>query len=239
MTRDKLNRLLAHKQSLERLITTDVTLERRINAVRLWQAQRLERTYGDLRLQSRFVAALDFFSTDLYGPGDFTRRDADLKRAAARLQRALPTALMGLLCMALELQVLTLELDQQLARAVGSHDIDADSYATAYRKVGRSRERQRQIDLILHIGEALGRLVKQHWIGVALRTAHVPSQIAGFGVLQGFLERGFDAFRQLGDPKELLDVIRERESALMTSLLRGDSALLYEPASGGAHRARI
>jgi hypothetical protein len=220
MSGNELNRWLAQKESLESRAAADVTLSRRVDAVRHWQAQRLERTYGGLRRESRFTAALDFFLTDLYGPGDFTRRDADLKRALTRLQ------LIDLLCMALELQVLTLELDQQLAAALDSSEVDADSYAAAYRKAGRENDRRRQVDLIVRIGEELGQLVHQPWIGVALRAAHVPARIGGFGVLQGFLERGFAAFRRMGDPKALLEVIRERETALMRSLLLGQSTLL-------------
>jgi hypothetical protein len=226
MSGNELNRWLAQKESLESRAAADVTLSRRVDAVRHWQAQRLERTYGGLRRESRFTAALDFFLTDLYGPGDFTRRDADLKRALTRLQRALPARLIDLLCMALELQVLTLELDQQLAAALDSSEVDADSYAAAYRKAGRENDRRRQVDLIVRIGEELGQLVHQPWIGVALRAAHVPARIGGFGVLQGFLERGFAAFRRMGDPKALLEVIRERETALMRSLLLGQSTLL-------------
>lgn len=226
MSGSELNRWLAQKETLESRAAADVTLSRRVDAVRHWQAQRLERTYGGLRRESRFTAALDFFLTDLYGPGDFTRRDADLKRALTRLQRALPARLIELLCMALELQVLTLELDQQLAAALDSSEVDADSYASAYRKAGREKDRRRQVDLIVRIGEELGQLVHQPWIGIALRAAHIPARIGGFGVLQGFLERGFAAFRRMGDPKALLEVIRERETALMQSLLLGQSALL-------------
>ena len=230
MTRDELKRLLAEKQSIESRTATNTTLRRRVDALRLWQAQRLERTYAGLRSQPRFIPALDFFLTDLYGPKDFTRRDADLKRALTRLRRALPARLIELLCMSLELQVLTLELDQQLAAALGSADIDAAMYTAAYRRVGRAGDRQRQIDLLVRIGEELGQLVQLPWIAVALRAAHMPSRIGGFGVLQGFLERGFAAFKRMGDPKELLGVIKQRENALMTSLLRGDDALLGESA---------
>lgn len=226
MSGNELNRLLAQKESLESRAVADVTLRRRVDAVRHWQAQRLERTYGGLRHESRFTAALDFFLTDLYGPGDFTRRDADLKRALTRLQRALPARLIEVLCMALELQVLTLELDQQLAAALDTGELDADSYAAAYRKTGRENDRRRQVDLIVRIGAELGQLVQQPWIGLALRAAHVPARIGGFGVLQGFLERGFAAFRRMGDPQALLELIRERETALMQSLLLGESALL-------------
>src|SRR3974377_168963 len=45
-----------------------------------WQSRRLDATYADLARQERYARAIAFFQTDLYGPGDFSRRDADLAR---------------------------------------------------------------------------------------------------------------------------------------------------------------
>jgi len=223
MTPEDLQHLLARRQQLERQAAANAELSGRLGSLRLWQSQRLEQTYADLRHQSRFAAALDFFLSDLYGPEDFSRRDADLQRAMGKLQRALPARLLDLLGRALELQVLTVELDQQVAAALASTHIDMDSYAAAYRCVGRVEDRRRQINLIVRIGHELGTVVKHRWIGLALRAAHSPAQLAGFGTLQRFLERGFEAFVRMGDAEELFGIIRQRETALMTSLLRADS----------------
>jgi len=223
MTPEDLQHLLARRQQLERQAAANAELSERLGSLRLWQSQRLEQTYADLRHQSRFAAALDFFLSDLYGPEDFSRRDADLQRAMGKLQRALPARLLDLLGRALELQVLTVELDQQVAAALASTHIDMDSYAAAYRCVGRVEDRRRQINLIVRIGHELGTVVKHRWIGLALRAAHSPAQLAGFGTLQRFLERGFEAFVRMGDAEELFGIIRQRETALMTSLLRADS----------------
>ena len=223
MTPEDLQHLLARRQQLERQAAANAELSGRLGSLRLWQSQRLEQTYADLKHQSRFAAALDFFLSDLYGPEDFSRRDADLQRAMGKLQRALPARLLDLLGRALELQVLTVELDQQVAAALASTHIDMDSYAAAYRYVGRVEDRRRQINLIVRIGHELGTVVKHRWIGLALRAAHSPAQLAGFGTLQRFLERGFEAFVRMGDAEELFGIIRQRETALMTSLLCGDS----------------
>jgi len=223
MTQGDLQQLLARKQKLEQQVAAGSELSGRLEKLRIWQAQRLGQTYADLRDRPRFVAPLEFFLSDLYGPQDFSRRDADLQRALGKLQRALTTRLLDLLCMVLELQVLTLDLDEQMAAALASLPIERDSYAAAYRRVGRAEDRQHQIDLIVRIGRELGDLVPSRWIRLALRAAHRPAHLAGFGTLQAFLERGFEAFVQMGDPGELLEIIRQRETALMTSLLRGET----------------
>lgn len=104
--------------------------------------------------------------------------------------------------------------------------LDADaraslSYANAYRAVGRADARQRQVDLVIGIGTDLGRLVTFPLIGLALRVAHAPAHLAGFGALQGFLERGYDVFRRMEDPGVLLEAIRSRETAMMRRLFDG------------------
>jgi len=230
---EELERLLARRRALEARTLREAGLGERLRALRAWQATRLAHTYEDLHREPRYTAAVEFFLNDLYGPQDFSRRDQELKRAAAPLRRALPAALLAVLAKAIELDVLTLELDHAMLGQLPERPVTEASYAMAYRALARTGERRRQIDLTVSIGADLERLVRQRWIGLALRAAHLPARAAGFGVLQQFLERGFAAFRRMGSARTLLQAIRERETQLMEALLRGDpwpaSALPPEP----------
>jgi hypothetical protein len=187
-----LDELFAAKRRLDADANASPETSRRLSELKSWQAARLAKTYEDLRHDPRCAAATEFFLTDLYGPQDFARRDDDFARAWDRLKRGLPGAALDVLARALELQVLSAELDQA------------------------SRH---QIELVVDIGTALGRLVAFPLLGLALRAAHVPAHLAGFGALQEFLERGFAAFRRMGDPRVLLEAIQVRETALMHALL--------------------
>ena len=51
-----------------------------------------------------------------------------------------------------------------------------------------------------------------------------PAAAAGLGALQGFLERGFDTFREMGGAREFLAVIANRERALAAALFGGADA---------------
>jgi len=234
---DELDRLLARKRALDLRVTDTPDLAKRLRDLRTWQATRLARTYADLRREPRYTLALDFFLNDLYGPEDFVRRDDELRRALSRLKRAMPARLLAVLRKAIELQVLTSELDQSMASQLQGASVNDASYAAAYRNVGRLVDRKRQIELTTLIGEDLERIVGQSWVGLALRAAHIPAHAAGLGVLQRFLERGYRAFSEMGDAQHLLRAIRERETELMDSLLRGDLAsipnLSQEPAGSG------
>jgi hypothetical protein len=196
-------------------------LANRLRQLRCWQAARLARTYEDLRKQPRYAAAVAFLSDDLYGPEDPTRRDIQVERAWRYFKRVLPRSTLNVMEHAMQLDLLTTELDQKMAQMLGTAVLTASTYAAAYRKVGRIRERRRQIALTIAVGEALDRVVGRYWVSAALRAAHVPAHAAGLGILQDFLERGFSAFRRMHGAKELLGAIRRRETQLLQTLMRG------------------
>ena len=213
-------RLMERKSALAGEAATPPIADR-LQSVRAWQALRLARTYADLRRDPLAEDALDFFLSDLYGPRDFGRRDREVARAWRLLSRALPVRMLQVLAMAIELDVLSTELDLEMARRVPAGPLTAKAYAQAYRAVARPDARKRQIALTVAIGTALVRATASPLVGVALRAAHGPAHVAGFGALQDFLERGCGAFRKLPHPTRLLAAIEARESQLMQILLAG------------------
>ncbi len=231
---EEVARLLARRRVFEAHALEIPGHSGRLRVLRAWQARRLARTYEDLRRDPRYTEAVEFFLNDLYGPQDFSRRDRELSRAVIPLRRALPAALLEVLAKAIELDVVTVELDQGMLEQLPKRPLGAVAYALAYRALGRAAQRQRQIDLTVSIGADLERLARHRWIGIALRAAHRPARAAGFGVLQRFLEHGFAAFHRMGSARPLLQAIRDRETRLMETLLRGDAAagslLTPEPA---------
>lgn len=217
---DELERLLERKNELVRRAAA-APVAQRMQELRAWQAARLERTYADLHMDPQDGDAVSFFLSDLYGSQDLTRRDRDVARAWRLLKRALSPRLLAILSMAMELDVLSTELDLETAARLSPGPLTARSYADAYRAVGQPQARRRQIGLIVEIGEALVRAVRTPLVGLALRAAHGPAHLAGFGVLQDFLERGFRAFHGLPHPVEFLRLVERRETRLMQALLAG------------------
>ena len=57
----------------------------------------------------------------------------------------------------------------------------------------------------------------------ALKMMHGPAHLAGLGALHDFLERGFEAFRSMGDAETFLDAVVQRESAILRALFSGRS----------------
>ena len=196
--------------------------------LRAWQAVRLARTHAALLTSPRMGLAAAFFLTDLYGSEDLSKLDADVRRVVPAMKRLLPSAGLETVADAIELEALSEDLDLAVATQLGpeARGLTAATYACAYRKVGRRPDRERQIDLIEHLGESLDRMVHLPLVGTTLRMMRAPARLAGLGGLQDFLQRGYAAFVQMGGSREFLELVVGPERKLLEALFAGDDSLL-------------
>ena len=190
-----------------------------LKTLQAWQQQRLASAYADLRATPRFQAACTFFIEDLYGPQDFSQRDADVERIFPIMVRLLPPAVLGTVAQAVELDALSHELDRRTALALDPDGpIDTTAYAAAYVQATTRAEREYQVLLLLRLGRELDRLVRKPLLWDLLRMCRWPARMAGLSALQSFLERGFDAFRKLQGANPFLLHIARRERGFMDLL---------------------
>ncbi|MGL6150945.1 MAG: FFLEELY motif protein [Aeromonas sobria] len=198
--------------------------------LRQWQADRLGRTHRDLLESDRYGPAAAFFLTDLYGPGDCARRDADVMRVMPTAERLLPESGLKVLAQAIELDALSEELDYlmvvALRRIGGINPISAEHYVIAYRAVGEQARREQQITLVNELGMTLDRLARKPLLGTTLKLVSGPAHLAGLGELFSFVERGYRVCHQMGRANEFLKTIASRETAIMMALFSGDSSVL-------------
>ena len=131
----------------------------------------------------------------------------------------------------MELNVLSESLDGAMAEWLGSGPEITDAlYAEAYRAVGRAQDRERQIELIALLGQALDKLTHLRFIGMTLKLMRGPARAAGLGELQAFLERGYAAFGAMrGGAGEFVSIVVARERAISRALLAGDDEALRRP----------
>ena len=225
---ERLTRQLDFAARLHETVKADPALETARQRLRAWQAVRLARTHADLLASPSMGPAATFFLTDLYGAKDLSRLDADVRRVVPTIKKVLPMAALETVADSLELEALSEHLDLAMVEALGASQmtLDGAAYGRAYRNVDRRRDRERQIDLIEHLGHSLDRLVQQPLIGAALSMMRRPAHFAGFGELHDFLQRGYEVFRRMGGADEFLSVIIERERKLMQGLFAGDDSLL-------------
>ena len=152
---------------------------------------------------------------------DARRRDSDMIKVQRAMERLLPREGLEALCLAVQLETLSQELDADVARALPPGGITVARYAEAYRSAGRRADRERQIALTSEIGEYLDGVVRKPIIRGLVRLARGPAHAAGFGLLQEFLERGLDAFEAMHGATEFLGTVRARERRAMERLFAG------------------
>lgn len=202
----------------------DPALQQAVTAIKAFQHARFALTYRDLLDDPRCAPAARFFLDDLYGPRDFSGRDAQFARVVPALVRLFSDELVHTVLEVATLHALSESLDSRMGQALGPRDADATTYAQAWRETGQPQARERQIGLIVDIGTALGRHTRKPLLRQSLRLMRGPAQAAGLGALQAFLETGFDAFRQLPDLAGFLAVVAGRERELARALFAAEAA---------------
>ena len=202
-----------------------------LDRLRAWQAARLRHTYADLAVDRRYAPAIAFFETDLYGRGDFSRRDTDLMRVVPTLVRVVPEGVVSCIAQAVELNALTHDLDLRVLAALPRADgrFSVAEYCSAYRRAGALGARRRQIELIDEVGHALDRYVRRPLVRTSLAMMRRPARLAGLGALQDFLERGFAAFRTMHGAEAFLSTVNAREKALLDAIMAGDDQPFPDP----------
>lgn len=201
--------------------------------LRTWQAARLARTHADLLASPRFGRAAAFFLTDVYSDKDVSGRDEQVKQAVPAMSKFLSVSALETVADVIELDALSEDFDAAMVVALGAHiaAIDAAAYGRAYRTVDRRQDRERQIFLIEHLGQSLNRLANLRFAGPALVLLRKPAQIAGFGDLLAFLERGYDSVHAMGSVEEFLTLVVSREKRILEAVFAGDDSVLSEKAT--------
>lgn len=219
--------LLGRHQALHDPGSEPRNLLRWVPEVRRWQAERLESSFDRFLRDPRRRPAAQFFLSDVYNDHDFSRRDADVARVLPMMQRLLPETLLTAVADAIELGLLTHAFDLRLARVLNGiaprrRKLDAALYAQAYREAGLPRLRGHQIDLLAHVGLGLGHALRMPGVSMLLKLSRGPAKAAGLTELQGFLERGYGAFSQLGDVHAFIAEIEQDERDVARRLFNGD-----------------
>lgn len=203
-----------------------------LHQVKQLQARRFRATYADFLHDPRFAAATLFFLDELYGEHDFVQRDEQFGRIAGAIERVFPDAVTNLAIDLAETHALTETLDHTLA----SHWLALDGscscscsysarYVRSWRLTGERAQRERQLAVVQHMGHELQRLTRMRSLLIALKLMRGPAQAAGLSALQRFLERGFVAFAKLGDAREFLATILERERRWIDALFDDELAV--------------
>lgn len=198
----------------------DPVLGAAVLQVKAFQRARFAHTYADLLASPRYAAAARFFLDELYGPQDFSQRDAQFARVVPALVRLFSREIIATVLTLARLHALSETLDSEMGRRLPGASLDAAGYVRAWQDAGQPAAREEQIVLTLAVGQALDQLTRRSLLRHSLHLMRGPARAAGLGALQQFLESGFDTFRAMGGAQDFLACVGQRERTLAAALFR-------------------
>ena len=202
----------------------DSGLAQRVLAIKRYQQRRFEVMYADMLKHPRYAGAARYFLDDLYGSTDFTLRDAQFARTVPGLVRLFPAEVVATVEALTALHALSERFDTAMARQIDTEAVDACTYVQAWQRCDHAEDRERQIVLMLRVGDALDAFTRSPLSRHSLRMMRMPARAAGMAALQSFLETGFETFRAMGGAAEFLALIGKRERQLARDLFSIDPA---------------
>jgi hypothetical protein len=194
-----------------------------VDALKAYQQKRFARTHAGLLAHPRYGRAANFFLDELYGPQDFAQRDAQFSRIVPALVKLFPIDTVATVESLAAVHALSERLDTAMAIHLDGAPPARASYVRAWQATGEPAARERQIELVMSVGEALDRHTRSFVLRASLKAMRGPARAAGMGTLQSFLESGFDAFGAMRGAGEFLAAIHDHETAL--------ARRLFEPAA--------
>ncbi len=209
-----------------RVRADDTSLAARVHAIKDYQHRRFALTYADMLADPRYAAASRFFLDELYGPHDFSERDAQFERVVSPLVRLFSHEIVTTVSALARLHAVSESLDTEMARQLDHESIvTAAAYLRAWQRTGRVGDRAMQIDVTLEVGNSLDAYTRRPILRHSLRLLRAPAAAAGLADLQRFLESGFDTFRAMRGATEFLSTIESRERALSANLFSDRAAI--------------
>ncbi len=198
-------------------------------AIKRFQAQRFQFTYGDLLQSPRYQTAARFFLHELYSDKDYAERDQQFARIANTIAKLFPQSVVNTAASLVEVHALTDRLDDAMAHAylaLQPNDvdrIDPAQYIACWRKVADPASRRFQLEVVLGLGRSLDTLTRKPGLRTLLKMMRGPASAAGLLSLQKFLEAGFDAFQTMRGSDEFLQLINARETEWIQRLFEEDA----------------
>lgn len=214
---------------IRQLHAADPALARASTEIKRFQARRFEATYVDLLHTPRYKTAVTFFLHELYSDKDYAERDQQFARIANTIARIFPQPVVNTAAALAEAHALTEKLDDLMAREWMADKLlhgggsESARYIRCWRRVADAGARQRQLDVVLHLGHELNHLTRMPGLRMLLKMMRRPAAAAGLSSLQHFLEAGFDAFADMRGADDFLKLIAKREAEWIRALFEDEA----------------
>ncbi len=198
---DTLKSQLAHYRALEH--HQNPQLAAQLLAVQAWQKARMQQTHHDLFSQPEHHLMADYFLNRLYGGADFSILADQFDRVllkAHKIEKMVPDSAISTGALGIELAVLAIELDEQLAKlllAQAVTDLDDHLMLAVYVQANQAERRQHQMSVLNQLGSKLDKYVRSFMVQTAFKLAKNTAYKHQFAPVYDFTAEGFAAMKSL------------------------------------------
>lgn len=196
-----------------------------------WQQQRMQHIHSQLCTPPHHHAAKRFFFSHLYNFDMLSQLAQQLSLAVQqkiKLERWLPSEVLATLQTALQLAMLTLELDQQLAQQLIKQQLSVSdtNILSIYPALQQTNARHEQIQLLEKLVLKLHKFAHSYLLRSALRLGRNKIQQRGFTFLYQYIDDGFQIMRLHRESKTFLLKLLHQEQHFIDYLVNAKPTTL-------------
>ncbi len=215
-------RQLEHHQNPE--------LAQQLANIQLWQKKRMEHTHAELFANPNHLLISQYFLNRLYGGPDFEQLAGQFERVlvvAHKVAKLAPESAVHTGTLGIELAVMAIELDEDLARLVyrdfgHQGELNDVVMIRAYLAANQQDARLHQMDLLDELGNRLDKYVRSFIIQSAFKMAKGTAYKHNFAPLYDFTAEGFAAMKPLASAEDFIGVFTAAERDTVERVHAGD-----------------
>lgn len=197
----------------------------RLSTIQNWQKKRMQHTHAALFAVPEHQLMTEYFLNRLYGGSDFeilAGQFARVVNAAKKFERLVPNSTIKTGCEGIELAVLAIELDQQLAQLMTDDftynqygEIDDSAIIQLYLEADQAEARYHQLELLDKLGNNLDKYVRSFVVQSAFKMAKGAAERHHFDPMYAFLAEGFAAMKPLKSAEVFVGVFTRHEREII------------------------
>lgn len=216
---DALKSQLAHYRALEH--HQNPALAAQLIAVQTWQKARMQHTHRELFAQPEHQLMANYFLNRLYGGADFAILADQFDRVllkAHKIEKIAPASAVQTGTLGIELAVLAIKLDEQLAKLLLAQQIDhlTDTVMLdAYLAADQAQQRQHQMAVLNQLGLKLDKYVRSLMIQTAFKLAKGTAYKHDFAPVYDFTAEGFTAMKSLDSAEGFIQAFTAQECEII------------------------
>ncbi|MCP3873254.1 MAG: hypothetical protein GY699_08900 [Desulfobacteraceae bacterium] len=185
--------------------------------LQMFQSNRLNRTYDDIKQNPQYTQIGNFFFNKLYAPEDFSFRDTSMKKLHKALNGKIYKSMLTAVTKVIELHKITDDQDNLMVEKMLLNGTDEtmtmDEYQEVYRSLDNYDLRIYQINLSAEVTRIFHGLSKKWIVGASLKTVKAAAVLFGIKEIIDFIYDGYVSFKTIDNIDFFVDTMVEREMA--------------------------